>query len=71
MDAHPTQLGRKLYVKAVFTGFKRGLRTQSEHTALLKLDSVFNKSDAQLYNGKRAVYLYKAHNKTTRLNVNR
>ncbi|PIO65799.1 ribosomal protein L35Ae, partial [Teladorsagia circumcincta] len=56
-----------LYVKAVFTGFKRGLRTQSEHTALLKLDGVFNKDDAKFYIGKRAVYLYKAHNKTTSL----
>ncbi|CAI2344453.1 unnamed protein product [Caenorhabditis sp. 36 PRJEB53466] len=54
----------RLYVKAIFTGFKRGLRTQSEHTSLLKLDGVFNKEDADFYVGKRVVYLYKAHNKT-------
>ncbi|CAD6193978.1 unnamed protein product [Caenorhabditis auriculariae] len=56
----------RLYVKGVFTGFKRGLRTQSEHTALLKLEGVFNQKDANFYVGKRAVYLYKAHNKTTK-----
>ncbi|CAI5442470.1 unnamed protein product [Caenorhabditis angaria] len=54
----------RLYVKAIFTGFQRGLRTQSEHTSILKLDGVFNKDDANFYVGKRVVYLYKAHNKT-------
>uniref|UniRef100_A0A1I7XU26 Large ribosomal subunit protein eL33 n=1 Tax=Heterorhabditis bacteriophora TaxID=37862 RepID=A0A1I7XU26_HETBA len=53
-------------LEGVFTGFKRGLRTQSENTALLKLEGVFNKEDAHFYVGKRAVYLYKAHNKTTK-----
>ncbi|TKR78084.1 hypothetical protein L596_018948 [Steinernema carpocapsae] len=54
----------KLHVKGVFTGFKRGLRKQSENTSLIKLDGVFNKEDAQYYVGKRAVYIYKAK-KTT------
>uniref|UniRef100_H2WNR5 Large ribosomal subunit protein eL33 n=1 Tax=Caenorhabditis japonica TaxID=281687 RepID=H2WNR5_CAEJA len=54
----------RLYVKAIFTGFKRGLRTQSENTSLLKLEGVFNKQDADFYVGKRVVFLYKAHNKT-------
>ncbi|VDN56283.1 unnamed protein product [Dracunculus medinensis] len=52
-----------MYVKAVFTGYKRSQRNQREHTALLKLDGVFNKKDAQWYVGKRALYVYKAHNK--------
>ncbi|CAI4221411.1 unnamed protein product [Auanema sp. JU1783] len=60
----------KLYVKAVFTGFRRGLRTQQEHTALLKLDGVFNKQDAAFYVGKRAVYVYKAQTKRTRSGTN-
>ncbi|VDD86247.1 unnamed protein product [Enterobius vermicularis] len=58
----PALIGR-LYVKGVFTGYKRSHRNQREHTALIKLDGVYNKSDAQWYVGKRALYLYKGHNK--------
>ncbi|KAL3113111.1 hypothetical protein niasHT_017190 [Heterodera trifolii] len=52
---------RRLYVKAVFTGYKRGHRSQHENTALLKLDGVNDKTDASFYLGKRAVYMYKGH----------
>ncbi|CAB3405263.1 unnamed protein product [Caenorhabditis bovis] len=54
----------RLYVKGIFTGFRRGLRTQSENTSLLKLDGVYNKEDAKFYVGKRVVFLYKAKKAT-------
>uniref|UniRef100_A0A914XP38 Large ribosomal subunit protein eL33 n=1 Tax=Plectus sambesii TaxID=2011161 RepID=A0A914XP38_9BILA len=59
----PKRAGR-MYVKGVFTGYKRALRNQREHTALVKLDGCFTKEDAQWYVGKKTVYMYKAHNKT-------
>uniref|UniRef100_A0A915EJU2 Large ribosomal subunit protein eL33 n=1 Tax=Ditylenchus dipsaci TaxID=166011 RepID=A0A915EJU2_9BILA len=64
-QAGPKAAGR-LYVKAIFTGYKRGQRNQHENTALLTLDGVFNKDHADFYVGKRAVYVYKGHKKTGR-----
>ncbi|GMT13841.1 hypothetical protein PFISCL1PPCAC_5139, partial [Pristionchus fissidentatus] len=56
-------LNGRLYVKAVFSGFTRGQRNQTETSSILKLDGVHNKTDAAWYVGKRVVYVYKAHNK--------
>ncbi|KAJ6633043.1 60S ribosomal protein L35a, partial [Pseudolycoriella hygida] len=48
----PPARGR-LYAKAVFTGYKRGLRNQHESQTILK-------EHGRFYVGKRCVYVYKA-----------
>lgn len=55
----------RLYVKGVFTGFKRGLRNQEEHTAILRLQDVNSKDDALYYMGKKVAYVYKVNKRNT------
>lgn len=49
----------RLYVKGVFTGFKRGKNTHYHNVSLLKIDGVTDKSDTAFYLGKRVAYIYK------------
>eukprot|EP00831_Metopus_contortus_P050496 TRINITY_DN4244_c0_g1_i13.p1 TRINITY_DN4244_c0_g1~~TRINITY_DN4244_c0_g1_i13.p1 ORF type:complete len:123 (+),score=9.64 TRINITY_DN4244_c0_g1_i13:62-430(+) len=50
----------RLWVRAKFLGFKRGIRKQYEHQSLLKLEGVNDSQAAGYYNGKRVAYVYKA-----------
>ena len=50
----------RLYVKAVFQGFRRSKVNQYENQARLRVDGLNSKEDVNFYLGKRVVYVYKA-----------
>ena len=51
--------GPRLYVKAVFSGYRRNKVWTLNNQALLKLEGVNDKKETQYYLGKRVVYIYK------------
>ncbi|MCQ2818261.1 MAG: eL33 family ribosomal protein [archaeon] len=52
----------RLYLRGVFTGFRRGKRTQDENHALVKIEGLNSRKEAHFYLGKRIVYVYKTKN---------
>eukprot|EP00924_Labyrinthula_sp_SR-Ha-C_P015698 snap_masked-scaffold_4-processed-gene-7.22-mRNA-1 protein AED:0.15 eAED:0.22 QI:0/-1/0/1/-1/1/1/0/140 len=54
---------QNLFVRGIFTGYRRGLRNQYPNTALLTLENVTSKEDVPFYLGKRVAYIYNGKRK--------
>ena len=59
---------RRLYSKGIFTGFKRGQRSQKNNTALIAIQNVKDRASSTFYHGKRVAFIYKAKNQKTGIN---
>ena len=55
-----TGKGPRLNVKGVFAGFRRNKVWTLNNQAILKLEGLNDKKEAQYYLGKRVVYVYKS-----------
>ncbi|EED89937.1 RL35A, ribosomal protein 35A 60S large ribosomal subunit [Thalassiosira pseudonana CCMP1335] len=49
----------RLYTNGAILGYKRGLRTQHNHTSLIKIKGCDSKDSTQFYLGKRIAYITK------------
>merc|ERR1712151_816558 len=58
----------RLYVRGVFTGYSRGLKTQSMDQAIVKLEGVNDAQGCQWYLGKRVAFVHKSAKNTKIVN---
>merc|ERR1712010_181702 len=59
----PTMSEGRLYVRGVFTGYSRGLKTQSMNQAIVKLEGVNDDKGCQWYLGKRVAFVQKSRSR--------
>merc|ERR1711876_135536 len=58
----------RLYVRGIFTGYSRGLKTQSMNQAIVKLEGVNDQAGCAWYLGKRVAFVHKAAKNTKIVN---
>merc|ERR1712001_343720 len=58
----------RLYVRGIFTGYSRGLKTQSMNQAIVKLEGVNDSAGCQWYLGKRVAFVHKSAKNTKIVN---